>query len=43
MQLDDVRRNYDRIARHYDRMTGLVFGRLLKVEALRERAVRSAR
>ena len=39
MRLDAVRNNDDRLAKRYDRWTELVFGRLLGVDALRERAI----
>ncbi|MBO6940589.1 MAG: class I SAM-dependent methyltransferase [Deltaproteobacteria bacterium] len=39
MRLDQVQRNYDRAARHYDTWTQLVFGRLLDIERLREDAI----
>lgn len=39
MKLDEVRKNYDRIAGRYDRWTELVFDRLLRVEQYRERTV----
>ncbi len=35
MKLDDVPRYYDRAARHYDRSTDLVFGKLLGLERYR--------
>jgi hypothetical protein len=37
MQLDEVTRNYDRAARHYDRLTDVVFGAILGIEKLLER------
>lgn len=39
MRLEDVPRNYDRAAKHYDTWTDIVFGRLLGIERLREHAI----
>lgn len=39
MRLEDAPGNYDRAAAHNDRPTDLVFGRLLRVERHRERAI----
>ncbi|NOY73627.1 MAG: class I SAM-dependent methyltransferase [Gammaproteobacteria bacterium] len=39
MQLRDVTRNYDGAARYYDRLTDIVFGRILKLEAYRGYAI----
>lgn len=39
MNLEDVRRNYDRASRSYDVLTELVFGRVLGIERLRERTL----
>jgi ubiquinone/menaquinone biosynthesis C-methylase UbiE len=36
MKLDDVQKNYDRVAERYDTWTELIFGRLLGTERLRE-------
>jgi ubiquinone/menaquinone biosynthesis C-methylase UbiE len=39
MKLEEVRKNYDRVAKRYDRWTDLVFGRVLGVERLREHTI----
>ncbi len=39
MKLDDVQRNYDRLARRYDFLNRMVFDRLLGLESWRPRAV----
>ena len=39
MKLDDVQRNYDRLARRYDALNRLVFDRLLGLESWRARTV----
>jgi demethylmenaquinone methyltransferase/2-methoxy-6-polyprenyl-1,4-benzoquinol methylase len=39
MQLREVRRNYDRASRYYDRLTDLVFGRVLRLEKYRVRTI----
>lgn len=39
MKLNDVRANYDRAAKYYDFGTDLIFGRLLRVERYRKRAI----
>lgn len=39
MKLEDVERNYDRIARRYDAWTAFLFGTVLGIEALREHVV----
>ena len=39
MQLADVTRNYDRAAKHYDKLTDVVFGGILGVEKYRKRTV----
>jgi demethylmenaquinone methyltransferase/2-methoxy-6-polyprenyl-1,4-benzoquinol methylase len=39
MRLEDVEKNYDRAAKHYDMWTDIFFGRLLGVKLLREHAI----
>lgn len=39
MKLDDVTQNYNRAARHYDRLADIVFGTLLGLEEYREWSV----
>ena len=39
MQLDEVARSYDRAAKHYDAVAGLIFGKLLRLEKYRERTI----
>ncbi len=39
MRLQEVSQNYDRAARHYDRLTDVAFGRVLGLEKQRERIV----
>lgn len=39
MRLTDVQENYDRVAKHYDTWTDLVFGQVLGVEGLREHTI----
>ena len=41
MQLNDVSQNYDVVARYYDRLTDLVFGRILGLETYRRHTIRS--
>ena len=43
MRLDEVQRNYDRLARRYDSLNRLVFDRLLGLEAWRARTVEQLR
>lgn len=39
MKLEDVPKNYDRVADRYDRWLELVFGRVLRIERLREHTI----
>jgi len=39
MKLNEVSANYDRAARHYDRLADIVFGRLLNYERFRKHSV----
>jgi ubiquinone/menaquinone biosynthesis C-methylase UbiE len=39
MELDEIPQNYDRAAPYYDRMTDLVFGRVLSIEKYREQTI----
>lgn len=39
MQLNDVSQNYDGAARYYDRLTDIVFGRILGLEKYRSHAI----
>lgn len=39
MQLHEVSKNYDGAARYYDRLTDLVFGRILRLEKYRSQAI----
>ncbi len=39
MRLGEVTSNYDRVSKHYDRLTDIAFGRILGIEKHRERTV----
>ena len=39
MKLDEVSENYDGAARYYDRLTDIVFGRILKLEKYRSHTI----